>query len=292
MKNRFAISGLLLTIVLSSFSVHGQARVTEMKSFEKDGLSFNYPSAWTLTDKSDAQKQYLALTHGDSSILIVILAYRDQLSTAEQLETARRNITEPYIDSLANNLSTPGHPAKRDTTCTDLGGPLVQGVELRGLYHDQPTTAEVYALARGGRFLNVVYLGAAKDWAEGSAAWGAIRKTLKTSSPNTGSGFEALENANVNESVLRGKAVEMPRPDYPVAARREHAAGTVAVQITVDEEGNVISAKAMRGHPFLRGAAEEAARRAKFTPTLLCGRPMKVTGVIVYNFVLPVGRMP
>ncbi|HYH87045.1 MAG TPA: energy transducer TonB, partial [Pyrinomonadaceae bacterium] len=72
----------------------------------------------------------------------------------------------------------------------------------------------------------------------------------------------------------------------PLSAKMSRAQGTVSVQIMVDESGNVINAKAVSGHPALRGAGEDAARGAKFTPTLLCGRAVKVTGLITYNFVL------
>jgi protein TonB len=58
------------------------------------------------------------------------------------------------------------------------------------------------------------------------------------------------------------------------------------VQITVDENGDVVEARAVSGHTLLHAAAADAARRAKFSPTLLCGKPVKVTGVITYNFVL------
>ena len=63
------------------------------------------------------------------------------------------------------------------------------------------------------------------------------------------------------------------------------------MQITIDEGGNVISAKAVTGPPLLQGAAVAAAREAKFTPTSLCGHPVKVTGVVTYNFVLQFGIM-
>lgn len=85
--------------------------------------------------------------------------------------------------------------------------------------------------------------------------------------------------------VVNGKAVNLIAPAYPAAARAVKAAGAVNVQVTIDEQGNVISAAAISGHPLLRQAAEKAARDSKFRPTLLSGEPVKVTGVIVYNFV-------
>jgi protein TonB len=58
------------------------------------------------------------------------------------------------------------------------------------------------------------------------------------------------------------------------------------VQVTLDESGNVISAHAVSGHPLLKSSAEAAARQAKFAPTMLSGQPVKVTGIIVYNFAM------
>jgi periplasmic protein TonB len=91
--------------------------------------------------------------------------------------------------------------------------------------------------------------------------------------------------APISGGVLNGKAISLPKPAYPAIARAAHAAGTVVVQVVIDENGNVISAHAVSGHPLLQGAAVGAARSAKFSPTKLSGQPVKVTGVIQYNFV-------
>jgi protein TonB len=91
----------------------------------------------------------------------------------------------------------------------------------------------------------------------------------------------------ISGGVLNGKARSLPKPPYPPAARAVRAAGQVTVQVTIDESGNVISASASSGHPLLRAAAASAARGAKFSPTMLSGQPVKVTGIITYNFVAP-----
>jgi TonB family protein len=62
------------------------------------------------------------------------------------------------------------------------------------------------------------------------------------------------------------------------------ASGSVSVRVTVDESGKITSANAVSGHPLLRAAAVAAARRAKFQPTMLSGKPVKTTGVLVYKF--------
>ncbi|HLL76937.1 MAG TPA: TonB family protein [Pyrinomonadaceae bacterium] len=91
----------------------------------------------------------------------------------------------------------------------------------------------------------------------------------------------------ISGGVLNGKAISKPEPAYPAVAKAARASGTVVVQITVDESGKVASASAVSGHPLLRQAAVQAAYQAKFLPTLLSGKPVKVTGTITYNFNLP-----
>jgi TonB family protein len=90
----------------------------------------------------------------------------------------------------------------------------------------------------------------------------------------------------ISGGVINAKAKSMPQPAYPSLAKAARASGTVNVQVTVDESGAVVEAKAVSGHPLLQSAAVAAARQAKFSPTLLAGKPVRVTGILTYNFVL------
>lgn len=86
--------------------------------------------------------------------------------------------------------------------------------------------------------------------------------------------------------VLNSRALSLPPPTYPQLARNIRLQGTVIVQVLIDEQGNVLSAKATSGHPILIPEAQRAAMRARFSPTLLSGQPVKVQGAITYNFVI------
>lgn len=88
----------------------------------------------------------------------------------------------------------------------------------------------------------------------------------------------------VSLGVINGKAMNLVKPPYPAAAKTVRAEGAVNVQVLIDENGNVVSATAVSGHPLLRAVSVAAARQSKFTPTLLSKQPVKVTGVIVYQF--------
>lgn len=106
---------------------------------------------------------------------------------------------------------------------------------------------------------------------------------------NTSDGPEDLvpgvPGKTVSGGVLNGKATTLPKPPYPAIAKSAKASGTVVVQVLVDEKGNVVSARAVSGHPLLQAVSAGAARAAKFPPTKLAGKPVKVSGVITYNFV-------
>jgi protein TonB len=81
-------------------------------------------------------------------------------------------------------------------------------------------------------------------------------------------------------------AIDKVKPAYPAIARQARASGSVQVLVTISEEGRVIEATAVNGHALLRGAAEEAARRWRFTPTYLSKVPVKVQGMLTFNFIL------
>ncbi|HWO02467.1 MAG TPA: TonB family protein [Blastocatellia bacterium] len=84
--------------------------------------------------------------------------------------------------------------------------------------------------------------------------------------------------------VLAGSAVRRVEPVYPPLAKAARVSGAVVVEIVVDEQGSVISARAMSGDPLLKDAATSAARAWKFNPTILGGVPVKVIGGLTFNF--------
>jgi protein TonB len=104
---------------------------------------------------------------------------------------------------------------------------------------------------------------------------------LPASSPN------AVPAQIISVGELNSRAERLITPLYPEDAKKMFMQGKVRVQVTIDENGNVIAAKANSGKPLLRFSAESAARRSKFEPVILGKKAVKATGFIVYNFTLP-----
>lgn len=90
----------------------------------------------------------------------------------------------------------------------------------------------------------------------------------------------------ISKGPITGLALSLPKPLYPPIAKQAGANGPVNVQVLIDETGKVVSAKAVSGNPLLRAAAQQAALAARFSPTRLGDQPVKVSGVITYNFLL------
>src|SRR6267378_642719 len=121
--------------------------------------------------------------------------------------------------------------------------------------------------------------------ANAPAAGEVPAETPSTANGEANDAARARKRGPLSGGVLNGKAISLPQPEYPAAAKVAGAAGTVVVRITIDEQGNVISAQALSGPPTLTQASINAALQAKFAPTLLVGEPVQVIGIITYNFI-------
>lgn len=255
--------------------------------FEKDGLSFSYPAGWTVTDRGTEQAQDLILSTTGSVAVVRVVAYREVIETPSQFEQMRVDFTLPFFEAQARMLGLEKGPSQwGEPACTQFGERLATGYRMKGRINGKPVTAEVYSIVLGQRLLQLAYVRADGDEAGGAPAWKSLVETLKVEPPANPSPLLERFTRIVSGGVINGKVLKKPAPDYPPAAKFERAQGVVVVRVVVDESGRVESAESVTGHPRLRGPSEEAARKAKFSPTLLCGRPVKVSGVITYNFVL------
>lgn len=92
--------------------------------------------------------------------------------------------------------------------------------------------------------------------------------------------------SNEKQEIKKGGLIEAPKPIYPPEAKEKKVEGLVTVSIVIGEEGTVISARPTNGPELLQGAAKDAALKARFHPTIVNGKPAKVSGAMTYNFVL------
>lgn len=128
---------------------------------------------------------------------------------------------------------------------------------------------------------------------ESKLAWKARRVMARLRDPERAAARDKEEAAAggarrvpTSGGVLNGRVLRRVTPDYPPLARAQRISGVVIVALTVSEEGKVMEAEGLCGHTMLREAAVEAVREWRFSPTLLEGKPVKVTGTVTVNFTL------
>jgi protein TonB len=87
-------------------------------------------------------------------------------------------------------------------------------------------------------------------------------------------------------ALIKGQAVKQVQPDYPAIARGARQEGAVPVEVSINENGDVVSARAVGGPILLRTAAESAARQWKFRPSTRDGKPLATATTITFRFKL------
>jgi TonB family protein len=268
-------------------SVFPQSTSKKTEHFEAEGIAFDYTAGWMVSDKSTETAHQFFISR-EGSVAEVMIIVPKAVILRERVEDARRAFTEPLIKQVELRIAPAGKTLDRVAISLDIAGQRVEGVRLEDSAKKEELAAEIYGFRLHLRWINLVLFRAAKDQHEQITPWQDIVSTLAVARPVVTVATAASSNSAPKESragILNGQALSLPRPDYPPIARVAHASGTVVVQVVIDESGKVISAAAVAGHPLLQGVSVAAAKQAKFTPTLLEGEPVKVTGVIHYNFV-------
>jgi TonB family protein len=193
----------------------------------------------------------------------------------KQVADAPKNfdILKDPVESLDNATKVPDKASAEKSTAT----PVREGVAFK--------VGNTTQRATGGSDAGVER--STGGGGGGAPAIAAVKPVTedKDDAPKAPTPKPAPKASVVSGGVINGKASRLVQPPYPAAAKAVRASGTVNVQVLIDEAGNVVSASATSGNPLLRAAAVQAARASKFTPTQLSGQPVKVSGIIVYNFV-------
>jgi TonB family protein len=276
--------GLVVIISFLSVSVYAQSGGPEVNHFSADGISFDYPAGYLVTDESSAEAQQLILTQKGSSVQVLIVAKRGFIRRTE-LSGAMENFAEPLVKNVTIGVGQGKRTPVRTNIQTQVGPMEVEGLRLRA--SGGTRTGEVIWFRMHFRLMGLAFVRSDEDESVGSKLWQTIRSSLGVEAPVLAATTTGVEpsGGKIVGSVLNGKALTLPQPPYPAIARAAHVSGTVTVQVIIDEQGDVSSAHAVSGHPLLQAVSVAAARQAKFSPTLLDGEPVKVTGVITYNFV-------
>ncbi|MDM7923293.1 MAG: energy transducer TonB [Pyrinomonadaceae bacterium] len=227
-----------------------------------------------------------------AAIVFVILLFMCSFSFGQETEPLiiSAPVYEPPAEAIAAGIDgtilvyTKVNERGEVTETKVLGGPQwpCEGRTSMNLINDVRKGAE--SAVQLAKFKPATKAGHAVESVTGVRIWfGQAYEELKKKRAAEGK----PEPAVINGGVVDGRALSLPKPAYPVLARANRAQGTLKVSILIDENGKVIAAGTENGHPLLHESARDAACKARFSPTLVEGKPVRVSGVLTYHYVAP-----
>ena len=173
---RTLIAGAALLLFVTS----ALAQAPETKHFAKDGLSFDYPANWQLSDQSTPQMQFIQLVRDDVEIRIRVP--REWLKSPEKEAQARKLFQDQYVDNFATQVEQAGMHPKRSVVTIQIAGVDAEGARVRAVLDGQPGGMDSYYRTISDRLVHLSIIGSEKDIAR-SAAWESVRSSIQVEPP-------------------------------------------------------------------------------------------------------------
>jgi len=172
----------LICLAVWLLFVAGALGQPNYKHFAKDGLSFDYPASWQLSDQSSGQMQYIQMAQ-DGFAEIRIRAPREWLKTPEKEAAAKKLIQDGYVDSFVSQIEQAGMRPKRSVATSQISGADAEGARVRAVMDGEPGGMDAYFRIVSDRMVQMSIIGSEKEIAKSAPAWDMIRNSLKVEPP-------------------------------------------------------------------------------------------------------------
>jgi hypothetical protein len=163
-------------LLLAVICVSGQD--PNVKHYDKDGLSFDYPANWQFSDQSSPQMQYIQMAR-DGYAEIRIRAPREWLKTPDKEAAAKKLIQDQYVDSFVSQIQQAQMNPKRSTGTTQIAAKDAQGDKVRAVMDGEPGGMDSYFNIIEDRLVQMSIIGSEKEIAKSAAVWDMVRNSLK-----------------------------------------------------------------------------------------------------------------
>lgn len=265
-------------ILITMLVAYGPANAQQSATFFDGVLSFELPQGWRTSDKSSNDVHQINIVPDVGNVLIIVSMYRKKVSGEYLFAELKEQVSKPRQGRIAARFAN----FIEEPDCARLKDRKIPGSRITGLYDQQPTTSSSYSFVQSGRFIHLLYLREDRESSNADAAWEAILQSIRVKGDNSKKGLSLLDTES--DDLLNGRAISLPKPISPGSQGAYSASLRVTVRVTIDANGNVVSAKGKSSDPLYTMAAESAAMKAKFRPTLVCGEPGEISGRIDYVF--------
>jgi TonB family protein len=197
-----------------------------------------------------------------------------------ELTDARQRLIGTNARAASNGTTAPTPRAQTSSIPANSSQPAVVAAQPSPTPANAAPTTSTNVPAAGGNTAANTQRGNSATRPPASAS---------TNPPNAATpagGNATTDGKPLEVGSLLPRAAQQVAPTYPATARNARITGKVTVFLMVDEKGAVATVERTDGPELLRRAAEDAARRWKFRPTIVNGQPVRVSGFINFNFTL------
>src|SRR5262249_16142549 len=175
---RLITVGIAASLLLSA----ALAQDPNVKHYDKDGLSFDFPANWQFSDQSTGQMQYIQMAR-DGFAEIRIRSPREWLKTPDKEAAAKKLIQDQYVDNFAKQVEGAGMNPKRSVMTTQISGADAQGARIRAVMDGQPGGMDSYFNIVSDRLVQMSIIGSEREIAKSAPIWDMIRNSLKIAPP-------------------------------------------------------------------------------------------------------------
>src|SRR6266481_3349217 len=149
MKRFFA---MIMSAGALGLLIFTQTPAQELKHFAARGLSFDYPVAIELDDRSGAIGQHLVIQSKDRAQIMIVSRYA-HIASAEELAAARHDVVDSFVETMWQQIHDQDPNVLRTPAQIEVAGTQATGVRLRAVLNNQPGNAEIYSLQLGSRLV-------------------------------------------------------------------------------------------------------------------------------------------
>jgi hypothetical protein len=156
---------------------------TDTKTFNKNGLSFNYPNGWTLHDDSNSDAEQVTLARANNDVQIRVFAHKGRISP-EKFPDAKKAFIDPYIASTHKQFVAMGAKPDQSADSTEIAGLKAEGVKLAANL-GEPGAAKIYWAVVGQRVVILTIFGPDREIKQFTPVWDMVRTTLQIEDKST-----------------------------------------------------------------------------------------------------------
>ncbi len=183
MKIKRTIFLVLVSLVLCGLSALGQM-AGDSKQFNKDGLTFDYPSSWLLQDSSNADAQQMTVGKAGQDFQITVFVFRTPVTSPERIAEAKKVLVDTYVNSTAKQFEQMGAKPERLPVSSEIAGVPSEGIKVQAEMDSETGAAEIFWGVVGQRLVVLTFFGPDKVRKQMLAGWDTIRTSLKVAEPD------------------------------------------------------------------------------------------------------------